>query len=85
MKLDLRQKVLQGLKGDYLAALDPDERAVIEVSLGEMGSKTEAVKLGWLKTRTKEIWTKQRYTQSFNRAIEKLRQMVESHEGEGEK
>ena len=78
---DLRQQLLQGLKGDFLSALDPDERAVIEASMGEMGNKPEAVKLGWLKMRTKETWTKQRYTRSFNRAIEKLRRMVETHEG----
>ncbi len=78
---DLRQQLLRGLKGEFLAALDPDERAVIEASMGEMGNKPEAVKLGWLKMRTKETWTKQRYTRSFNRAVEKLRRMVETHEG----
>jgi hypothetical protein len=84
MKPDLRQQLLHGLKGDFLAALDPDERAVIEASMGEMGNKPDAVKLGWLKMRTKETWTKQRYTRSFNRAIEKLRRMVEGQGGEGE-
>ena len=78
---DLRLEVLKGLKRDYLAALDPEERAVIEASLGEMGNKPDAVKLGWLKMRTKESWTKQRYTKSFNRAIEKLRRMVERGRG----
>jgi len=76
MKPDLRQELLEGLKGEYLAALDPEERAVIEVSLGEMGNKPDAVKLGWLKMRTKESWTKQRYTRTFNRTLDKLRQMV---------
>ena len=76
MKPDLRQELLKGLKGEYLEALDPEERAVIEVSLGEMGNKPDAVKLGWLKMRTKETWTKQRYTKTFNRTLEKLRQMV---------
>lgn len=80
MKTDLRQQLLQGLKGEFLAALEPDERAVIEASMGEMGNKPEAVKLGWLKMRTKETWSKQRYARSFNRAIEKLRRMVEVHE-----
>jgi DNA-directed RNA polymerase sigma subunit (sigma70/sigma32) len=83
---DLRQQVLEGLKGEYLDALDPEERAVIEASMGEMGNKPDAVKLGWLKIRTKEAWTKQRYTRTFNRALEKLRQMVESRgreSGEG--
>jgi hypothetical protein len=78
---DLRLEVLKGLKRDYLAALDAEERAVIEASLGEMGNKPDAVKLGWLKMRTKESWTKQRYTRSFNRAIEKLRRMVEHGRG----
>jgi hypothetical protein len=80
---DLRQEVLKGLKGEYLDALDPEERAVIEASMGEMGNKPDAVKLGWLKMRTKEPWTKQRYTRAFNRALEKLRRMVESRGGEG--
>jgi hypothetical protein len=81
MKPDLRQQVLKGLRGDFLAALEPDERAVIEASMGEMGNKPEAVKLGWLQMRTKETWSKQRYTRSFNRALEKLRRMVEAHDG----
>ena len=76
MKPDLRQEFLKGLKGEYLARFDPEERAVIEVSLGEMGNKPDAVKLGWLKMRTKETWTKQRYTRTFNRALEKLRLQV---------
>ena len=84
MKRDLRQQLLQGLKGEYLAALDADERAVIEASMGEMGNKPDAVKLGWLKIRTKETWTKQQYTRSFNRAIEKLRRMVEEHQQDRE-
>ena len=78
---DLRQQLLRGLKGEFLAALEPDERAVIEASMGEMGNKPDAVKLGWLKMRTKESWTKQRYTRSFKSAVEKLRRMVETHEG----
>lgn len=76
VKPDLRQELLKGLKGQYIEALDKDERAVIEVSLGEMGNKPDAVKLGWLKMRTKESWTKQRYTRTFNRALDRLRQMV---------
>ena len=85
MKLDPRQQILKGLRGEYLQALDPEERAVIEASLGEMGNKPDAVKLGWLKMRTKETWTKQRYTRSFNRAIEKIRKMVERHTGQDER
>jgi hypothetical protein len=81
MKPDLREQVLRGLRGEFLAALEADERAVIEASMGEMGNKPEAVKLGWLKMRTKETWTKQRYTRTFNRALEKLRRMVEEREG----
>jgi len=45
-----------------------------------MGNKPDAVKLGWLKMRTKESWTKQRYTVTVGRAFEKLRQMVERFE-----
>ena len=85
MMKDLRAEVLKGLKGEYLAALDPEERAVIEASLGEMGTKPDAVKLGWLKARTKESWTKQRYTRSFNRALEKLRRMVEEGRPDGDR
>jgi hypothetical protein len=80
MKPDLREQVLRGLRGEFLAALEADERAVIEASMGEMGNKPEAVKLGWLKMRTKETWTKQRYTRTFNRALEKLRRMVDARE-----
>ena len=47
MKLDLRQEFLKALQVQYLDALDQEERAVIEVSLGEMGNKPDAVKLGW--------------------------------------
>ncbi len=84
MKLDLRQEFLKSLQGQYLDALDQEERAVIEVSLGEMGNKPDAVKLGWLKMRTKETWTKQRYTRTFNRALERLRQMVGGRVEQGE-
>ena len=84
MKPDLRQEFLKGLQGQYLDALDQEERAVIEVSLGEMGNKPDAVKLGWLKMRTKETWTKQRYTRTFNRALERLRQMVGGQVQQGE-
>ena len=84
MKLDLRQEFLKALQVQYLDALDQEERAVIEVSLGEMGNKPDAVKLGWLKMRTKETWTKQRYTRTFNRALERLRQMVGGRAQQGE-
>ncbi len=45
-----------------------------------MGNKPDAVKLGWLRMRTKDSWTKQRYTVTVRRALEKLRRMVEEHE-----
>lgn len=74
--IDLKAGFLQNLKREVLAQLTPEERAVIEVSTGEMGNKPDAVKLGWLKMRTKETWTKQRYTKALGRTMEKLRQAV---------
>jgi hypothetical protein len=73
---DLKQEILAGLKPEYVAMLDRDERAAVEVSSGEMGNKPDAVKLGWLKMRTGEPWTKQRYTKVFKRAVDKLRSKV---------
>jgi hypothetical protein len=73
---DLRQELLAGLKPEYIALLDRDERAAVEVSSGEMGNKPDAVKLGWLKMRTGDAWTKQRYTKTFKRALDKLRDRV---------
>ena len=63
--IDLKAGFLQNLKREVLAQLTPEERAVIEVSTGEMGNKPDAVKLGWLKMRTKEPWTKQGYTRAL--------------------
>jgi hypothetical protein len=74
--LDLKAGFLQSLKRELLAQLTPEERVVIEVSTGEMGNKPDAVKLGWLKMRTKEDWTKQRYVKSLDRTIKKLRDAV---------
>ncbi len=74
--IDLKAGFLQSIKREVLATLTPEERAIIEVSTGEMGNKPDAVKLGWLKMRTKETWTKQRYTKALNRTIEKLREAV---------
>jgi len=74
--IDLKAGFLQSLKREVLAALTPEERAVIEVSTGEIGNKPDAVKLGWLKMRTKETWTKQRYVKTLNRTITKLREAV---------
>jgi len=74
--IDLKAGFLQSIKREVLAKLTPEEHAVIEVSTGEMGNKPDAVKLGWLKMRTKETWTKQRYTKALNRTITKLREAV---------
>jgi hypothetical protein len=76
--IDLKAGFLQSLKREVLAALTPEERAVIEVSTGEMGNKPDAVKLGWLKMRTKEVWTKQRYLRALDRTMKKLREAVEA-------
>jgi len=76
MKIDLKQGFLDQLKGEYLRALDPTERAVIEVSTGEMGNKPDAVKLGWLKMRTGEAWTKQRYQRALKNVLERLAKLV---------
>jgi hypothetical protein len=76
--IDLKAGFLQSLKREVLATLTPEERAVIEVSTGEMGNKPDAVKLGWLKMRTKEAWTKQRYLRALDRTMKKLREAVET-------
>jgi hypothetical protein len=74
--IDLKSGFLQNLKREVLDSLNTEERAIIEVSTGEMGNKPDAVKLGWLKMRTKESWTKQRYTKALGRTMEKLREAV---------
>ncbi len=74
--IDLKGGFLQGLKREVLATLTAEERAVIEVSTGEMGNKPDAVKLGWLKMRTKESWTRQRYSKALDRTMKKLREAV---------
>ena len=79
--IDLRRELLSRVKREFIDALDRDEQAVIEAATGEMGNKPDAVKLGWLKMRTKEAWTKQRYTLTVTRALDKLRKMVETAEG----
>ena len=76
MKIDLKQGFLDQLKREYLHALGPEERAVIEVSTGEMGNKPNAVKLGWLKMRTGGAWTKQRYQRALKNVLDKLAKMV---------
>ncbi len=80
-RLDLRSELLGRLKQDYVDRLSPDERAAVEAATGEMGNKPDAVKLGWLKMRTKESWTKQRYTITVGRALANLQKMVDVHEG----
>ncbi len=80
--IDLKAGFLQGLKREVLAALSPEERAIIEVSTGEMGNKPDAVKLGWLKMRTKETWTKQRYLKALDRTMKRLRDAVAAAEAE---
>src|SRR5579862_6162501 len=78
--IDLKSGFLQNLKREVLDSLNTEERAIIEVSTGEMGNKPDAVKLGWLKMRTKESWTKQRYTKALGRTMEKLREAVAAAE-----
>jgi len=78
--LDLRAELLGRMKRDYVERLSPDERAAVEAATGDMGDKPDAVKLGWLKMRTKESWTKQRYTTTVGRALANLRKMVDEHE-----
>jgi hypothetical protein len=76
--IDLKAGFLQNLKREVLATLTPEERVVIEVSTGEMGNKPDAVKLGWLKMRTKEDWTKARYNRALAATMKKLRAEVEA-------
>ena len=76
--IDLKAGFLQNLKREVLATLTPEERAIIEVSTGEMGNKPDVVKLGWLKMRTKETWTKAHYTRALNATIKKLRAELEA-------
>jgi len=76
VNIDLKAGFLESLKREVLATLTPEERAVIEVSTGEMGNKPDAVKMGWLKMRTGEIWTKQRYTRALKKTMDKLKDAV---------
>ena len=79
-KIDLRKELLGRVKREFIDTLERDEQAAVEAATGEMGNKPDAVKLGWLRMRTKDGWTKQRYTVTVRRAFEKLRRMVEEHE-----
>jgi hypothetical protein len=81
--VDLRAELLRRMKHEFVDRLSPDERAAVEAATGEMGNKPDAVKLGWLRMRTKDSWTKQRYTITVARALAKLRTMVEQNGGEG--
>lgn len=74
--IDLKAGFLQGLKREVFAQLTAEERVVIEVSTGEMGNKPDAVRLGWLRMRTKEEWTKQRYLKALDRTMNRLRAIV---------
>jgi hypothetical protein len=82
-KIDLRKELLGRVKREFVEALARDEQAAVEAATGEMGNKPDAVKLGWLRMRTKDVWTKQRYTMTVRRALEKLRRMVDEHETGG--
>ncbi|HLK85912.1 MAG TPA: hypothetical protein VKT27_05340 [Candidatus Binataceae bacterium] len=74
--IDLKAGFLQSIKREVLARLTSEERAVIEVSTGEMGNKPDAVKLGWLKMRTGEVWTKQRYMRALDKLMKRLKALV---------
>jgi hypothetical protein len=76
--IDLKAGFLQELKREVLATLTPEERAIIEVSTGDMGNKPDAVKLGWLKMRTKTEWTKPHYTRALTALMKKLRTELEA-------
>ncbi|HEY2105829.1 MAG TPA: hypothetical protein VGH29_08590 [Candidatus Binataceae bacterium] len=81
INIDLKAGFLQSLKREVLATLTPEERAIIEVSTGEMGNKPDAVKLGWLKMRTGEIWSKPRYTRALKKTMDKLKEAVARESG----
>ena len=78
--MDLRGELLGRVKREFVERLDRDEQAAVEAATGEIGNKPDAVKLGWLRLRTKEPWTRQRYAVTVGRALEKLRRMVAAHE-----
>ncbi len=79
----LRADAATRLRPELLASLGADERAVLEAATGEMGNKPDAVKLGWLRMRTKESWTKQRYASTVGRALAKLRMVTGMEAGGG--
>jgi hypothetical protein len=79
--MDLKQSFLEQMKSEHLRMLSPEEKAVIEVSTGELGNKPDAVKLGWLKMRTGDSWTKQRYQRALKIVLERLAKAVASDSG----
>ena len=79
--IDLRKELLGRVKREFIEALDRDEQAAVEAATGDLGNKPDAVKLGWLKMRTKEAWTKQRYVKALDRTMKKLRAAVEAEAG----
>jgi hypothetical protein len=81
--IDLKAGFLQNLKREVLDSLSAEERAIIEVSTDEMGNKPDAVKLGWLKMRTKRDWSKAQYTRALKLTIDKLRAAVAAAEKSG--
>ena len=81
MKIDLKQGFLEQMKAEHLHVLSPEEKAVIEVSTGELGNKPDAVKLGWLRMRTGDSWTKQRYQRTLKVVLERLAKAVASGSG----
>jgi len=76
VKIDLKQGFLEQMKAEHLRSLSAEDRAVIEVSTGELGNKPDAVKLGWLKMRTGDPWTKQRYQRALKAILERLAALV---------
>jgi hypothetical protein len=83
VKIDLKGGFLSELKAEVLRSLDSIERAVIEVSTGELGNKPDAVKLGWLKMRTGEDWSKPRYQRALKTVMEKLVQATRASGSSG--
>ncbi len=83
VRFELRPEFRDLARRALVEHLSADERAAIEAATGDLGNKPDAVKLGWLKMRTKESWTRQRYTLTVGRALEKLRAMVASREPDG--
>ena len=82
--MSLTPELTARLTPEMIAGLSHDERAAVEAATGELGNKPDAVKLGWLKMRTKEPWTKQRYAVTVARALDKIRKMRAASDDRGE-